>query len=250
MTYAATSTTGRDGTIEFNFDPPKEDPSYFSVLPAARSVLITFPLKNKGQSKLLVDSYKATHQRVASDVHFLQLGSTGIFQIEQKTTWVDRHAPYNKTSERAIAEDELLSIGGSVLNLAGLWGGQRQPKTWVGRVAGTKEQVEGKKSLHLVHGEDVSRAVLAIFDKWEQARGQRWMLTDGQVYCWWSLMVGWAKEGDEIDGAPSKQCQWVYELMQEQGVKALPRDMETLGRCYDSRDFWTTFGLVPLRSRI
>ncbi|TIA39409.1 hypothetical protein D6C83_06388, partial [Aureobasidium pullulans] len=200
----------------------------------------------------LVWSYNFTHQRVAPNVRYLQLGSTGIFQIEQKTTWVDRHSDYNKENARAIAEDELMSMGGCVLNLAGLWGGERQPKSWVGRVATTKDQVRSKKSLHLVHGEDVARAILAIFDKWEKnkASGTRWMLTDGQVYCWWSLFVGWAREGKHVDEEPSKQSQWVYELMEEEGVKALPRDMETLGRCYDSRDFWKTFGLTPLRSRI
>lgn len=250
LKYAATSTTGRDGTIEFKFDPTQEDPSYFSALPSARNVLITFPLVGKGQSQRLVESYKSTHSRVASSVRFLQLGSTGIFQIEQKTTWVDRHSPYNKDNQRAIAEDELKSMGGCALNLAGLHGGERNPKSWVGRVATTKEQVQSKKSLHLIHGEDVARAILAIFDRWDKASGQRYMLTDGQVYCWWSLMVGWAKEGECVDETPSKQSQWVYELMQEEGVKALPRDMETLGRCYDSREFWETFGLIPLRSRI
>jgi len=38
--------------------------------------------------------------------------------------------------------------------------------------------------------------------------------------------------------------------MEEEGVRALPRSMEALGRCYDSREFWKTFGLVPLKARI
>jgi hypothetical protein len=252
LTYAATSTTGRDGTIEFKFDPEQTDPTYFKALPAARNILITFPLTGKGQSQRLVWNYNFTHTRVSPGARYLQLGSTGIFQIDQKETWVDRHSAYNKENARAIAEDELMSIGGCVLNLAGLWGGQRQPKDWVGRVATTKEQVKSKQSLHMIHGEDVARAIVAIFDKWEEgeAAKSRWMLTDGQVYCWWSLMVGWAKAGDGVDEEASKQSRWVYELMREEGVKALPRDMETLGRCYDSREFWETFGLTPLRSRI
>jgi hypothetical protein len=252
LTYAATSTTGREGTIKFKFDPSETDPTYFKTLPAARNILITFPLTEKGQAHRLVWSYNFTHQRLSRNARYLQLGSTGIWQIDQKNTWVDRHSPYNKENARAIAEDELISMDGCVLNLAGLWGGERQPKNWVGRVATTKEQVKSKKSLHLIHGEDVARAILAIFEKWEQSKasGSRWMLTDGQVYCWWSLMAGWAKEGKHVDEEPSKQSRWVYELMEEEGVKALPRDMETLGRCYDSRDFWKTFDLTPLRSRI
>ena len=165
LTYAATSTSGRDETIKFKFDPSQEDPSYFSVLPAARNVLITFPLTGEGQSELLVSSYQKTHSRIASDVRFLQLGSTGIWQISEQTLWVDRRSAYDKDNKRAVAEDELMSKGGCVLNLAGLWGVERQPKNWVGRVATTKDQVKSKKSLHMVHGEDVARAILAIFDK-------------------------------------------------------------------------------------
>ena len=56
-------------------------------------------------------------------------------------------------------------------------------------------------------------------------------------------------DGDDKD-APSPQSKWVFELMDEEGVRALPRSMEVLGRCYDSREFWKTFGLSPVRSRI
>jgi hypothetical protein len=47
-----------------------------------------------------------------------------------------------------------------------------------------------------------------------------------------------------------KQAGWVVELMREEGVRALPRSMEVLGRCYDTREFWEAFGLVPLKARI
>ncbi|KAJ9628843.1 hypothetical protein H2203_002746 [Taxawa tesnikishii (nom. ined.)] len=170
LTYAATSTTGRDGTIKFKFDPSSDDSSYFSELPTARNILITFPLVNHGQSKLLVHSYKSTHQRGSPDEHFLQLGSTGIFQIQDQPLWITRKSKYDTSNKRAIAEDELLQLGGCVLNLSGLWGGERQPRNWVGRVASTKEQVQGKTSLHMVHGEDVARAIVAVFEKWDDVK--------------------------------------------------------------------------------
>lgn len=75
------------------------------------------------------------------------------------------------------------------------------------------------------------------------------MLTDLFVYDWWSLILGLAGEVDG-DGKERKQIQWVGELMDEQNIKALPRSMEVLGRCYDTREFWTTFGLMPGRARI
>ena len=76
---------------------------------------------------------------------------------------------------------------------------------------------------------------------------------DSFVYDWWSLFAGWA-EGSDVDEnparEPSNQAKWVYELMTEEQVKALPRSMEALGRCYDSREFWSTFSIAPLKARI
>jgi hypothetical protein len=62
-----------------------------------------------------------------------------------------------------------------VLDLAGLWGGQRQTKHWLDRVAATKEQLEGKKTLHMVHGQDVSRGIIGVHQNFEKAAGQRWV---------------------------------------------------------------------------
>ena len=79
------------------------------------------------------------------------------------------------------------------------------------------------------------------------------MLTDLFVYDWWALVLGFAGEVDQEsqnDDGEKSQIKWVGELMSEQGVRALPRSMEQLSRCYDSREFWTTFGLMPVRARI
>ena len=74
-----------------------------------------------------------------------------------------------------MAEDALLEIGGCVLNLSGLWGGQRMVKHWVDRVAASKEMLSGKKSLHMIHGEDVSRGIIAVHKKFKHAEGQRFV---------------------------------------------------------------------------
>jgi hypothetical protein len=262
LSFAATTRDGREvagaKTIRWSFDVEEDtanisiDKSQFSKLPFAKHILVTFPLKDHGQSKKLVRGYQSVYS--GKEVRFIQLGSTGIWQIQQPSIWVDRHSPYNEENSRAIAEDELRSLGGCVLNLAGLWGGERQPKSWVSRVAKSKEDVKGKGSLHLVHGQDVARAVLAVCDKWDDAEGQRWMVTDGFVYDWWALIAGWAREGENAekdkDDQPSNFAKWVYELMVEEDIKALPRSMEVLGRCYDVREFWRTFGMAPLRARV
>ena len=245
--------------MKWSFDPEASS-DQFKDLPLAKSVLITFPLTGEGQSEKVVKGYEkeVSRRKEGSGVRFVQLGSTGIWQIPQPSHWTDRKSPYNQENSRAVAEDELLDLGGCVLNLAGLWGGSRNPRDFVDRVAKSKEDVRGKKSLHMVHGQDVSRAILAVLDDahWEEhGRGERWMLTDGFVYDWWSLFVGWADaasgdSGEEVDREPSKFAKWVFELMGEEDVAALPRSMEALGRCYDSREFWKTFGVVPLRARI
>ncbi|CAK4034611.1 Hypothetical predicted protein [Lecanosticta acicola] len=257
--FAATTRDGRRvagvETLQWTFNPEGTTSAIsnqFSSLPLAKAVLITFPLTGEKQSTTLKKGYEEAKQK--SEIRFIQLGSTGIWQIpDQKSIWLSRESPYDTTNKRAVAEDELLGLGGSVLNLAGLWGGERDPRDWVDRVAKTKEEVKSKKSLHLIHGEDVARAVVALMDNWEKTRGQRWMLTDGFVYCWWALFAGWGDgKGEDTDPKrkPSKQAQWVYELMQEEGVQALPRSSEILGRCYDSREFWSTFSLAPLKARI
>ena len=56
------------------------------------------------------------------------------------------------------------------------------------------------------------------------------------------------KDEDETKRGPHPR--WVRELMIEEGVRALPRTPEMLDRALDSREFWTTFGLSPLRARL
>jgi hypothetical protein len=77
------------------------------------------------------------------------------------------------------------------------------------------------------------------------------MLTDLMVYDWWALILGWAGgDGEDVEGKTLLQLEWVRELLTENDVKALPRSAEQLGRCYDSREFWTTFKIMPVKSRI
>lgn len=87
---------------------------------------------------------------------------------------------------RVESEFELLSLSGSsgretaVLNLSGLWGGSRDPRNWVLRVAGTKDALAAKGTLHMIHGMDVARAILALHENFTP--GERWLLTDTRVY--------------------------------------------------------------------
>lgn len=189
-----------------------------------------------------------------------------------KNEWVDRHSPFNADNERALAEQELLGLSHTaVINLSGLWGGERSMRNYVGRVASSKEDLRtkarhfdpmliscyqllflGQTSLHMIHGSDVARAILAVHANFALASGQRWILTDTRIYDWWDLASAWGTAGEahrgEIPQGP--QPAWVRELMEEEGVRALPREMAKLGRLIDGRDFWKTFGISPGRTRL
>lgn len=256
ISWAATHTTDRENedTITFRFDPDSDDVGPYKKLPAAITVLITFPLVGYGQSKHLVKMYNTAHGWGEDRRQWIQLGSTGIFSAPH---WNNHSSPYDTSNRRAIAEDELLALGGTVMNLAGLYGGTRDPHTWVKRVARTKDAVRGKKALHLVHGSDVARGILGVHLNWARTGGKRWLVTDLRVYDWWDLIMDWGpgiekEEEEEGEGGKEKleYVKWVGELMVEEGVGGLPRGPEVLGRVLDSRAFWEAVGIWPVYGRV
>jgi hypothetical protein len=150
ISHAETTTTGRDGTIPFKFDTDSKDEEPYRNLPSAKTVLITFPLLGKGQSKNLVSLYRGTRQSNAGQhIQWIQLGSTGIFN--KGDGWNDDDSDYDTDDKRAIAEDELRDFaGGCVLNLSGLYGGPRQPRHFVQRIVKAKEDIKKRKAVHFV----------------------------------------------------------------------------------------------------
>ncbi|KAF9778855.1 hypothetical protein BJ322DRAFT_1090007 [Thelephora terrestris] len=239
--FAATSRNGRQGTIPFNFDPSSENNEQYRCLPDATTVLITFPVTEN--VKALVDGYQRVRKHVS--VNWIQLGSTGSFK--QSAGWVDRHAGIEHVP-RSVQEGELLKhASATVLHLAGLWGsGKRYPVYWVKRIAPNKTALAAKGSLHLIHGEDVARAILATHRNFGKLAGQRWCISDLRVYDWWELVSSWAPsvQNGECDTAEDPRL-WVKQLMGERGVRALPRPMEQLGRTLDCWEFWEVIGISP-----
>ncbi|KZT35766.1 hypothetical protein SISSUDRAFT_990071 [Sistotremastrum suecicum HHB10207 ss-3] len=251
VSFAATSRSGSGGTIKFSFDLNAERPDAFEVLPNATTVVIVFPIYEQGGSEKLTKSYLETHPE--SSPLFVQLGSTGIWN---RSIWYDRHSPYNPTNKRALAEDELLALHprakATVLELCGLWGGSRSMRNYVDRVAPTKEALKARGSIHLIHGLDVARAILAVHNEPKKAVNNRWLVTDGRVYDWWDLASAWGTGGADGKDKPLRGPQpgWVRELMDEEGIGALPRTPEQLGNALDSREFWNTFNLSPAKARV
>ncbi|KAI7939629.1 hypothetical protein MJO29_014365 [Puccinia striiformis f. sp. tritici] len=298
FSYRTTTTNGggRFDSIKFKFDPTdrrvgqgeREDSNQFAKLPNARSILISFPIKEPGGSEFLLKSYlqsrpssTSSDSQPPSVIDVIQLGSSGIFDGgstlnskdsdrredgEREAVWIDRHSAYDEKNPRAGSEDELLRLNDSrpcgpgqsglrttVMNLSGLWGGTRNMRNYVSKVAPTKEVLGKKTSIHMIHGLDVARAILAVLDRFALAAGQRWILTDQRVYDWWDLASAWGESGTDnrdTQVTVGPQAQWVMELMSENNVKALPRSPVQLGRALDSRQFWDTFGLSPVRARM
>lgn len=261
ITYAATTTTGHDNTIPFRFEPDTDDLAPYKRLPTAHTVLITFPLKGKCQSKHLTSLYRQVH---GPNNHWIQLGSSGIFNQEHEGSireegddWRNEDSDYDKSNDRAIAEDELRECAdGCILNLSGLYGGTRTPRNWLPRLAKSKEDVRARKSVHFVHGEDVARAIVGVYRTFTP--GKRWIVTDLRVYDWYDLILSFSslteeQSTQESEAAKEQRLQfgkWVGELMVEEGIRALPRSMDTFGRKLDSRKFWETMGIWPKHARL
>jgi hypothetical protein len=252
ISHAETTTTGRNGTIPFKFDPDHADPKPYENLPSATTVLITFPLKGHGQSRLISQLYRQVH---GAENNWIQLGASSIYN--KAIGWNDEDSPYDKENERAIAEDELREVvHGCVLNLSGLYGGERKPRTWIPRLAKNKEDVRKRKCVHFVHGDDVASAIIATHRNFTP--GKRWIIADLRVYDWYDLILSFTSLAEDEDGegiAEEKEkmlpfANWVGELMIEEGVRALPRSVESFERKLDSRGFWQYHGIWPKHKRL
>ena len=93
----------------------------------------------------------------------------------------------------------------------------------------------------MIHGDDVARAIVAVHLDFSKSIGQRWILSDMRIYDWWDLASGWSAENN------GPQAGWIRELMNEEGVRGLPRPPEKLGRALDAREFWEIYGISPSR---
>lgn len=253
LTYALTTTSGKikescvgiyddSKIISFAFDPDSDDETQYGSLPTAETAIITFPLSGPDPPRKLIDTYNRTHAGTVQ-TQWIQLGSTGIY----KEAKILDHTSEISPNPRSEAEDQVLQLGGTVLNLAGLWGGARLPWNWVPRIAQTKDKLREKTSLHLIHGEDVARACLAMHRRF--TGGERWIVTDNHVYDWWDLVDGWAEDLQSGDGGGQgpDYKRWIAELMREEDVRVLPRDKSRLGRVLDSSKFWEVMSILPRR---
>lgn len=146
----------------------------FQALPQADIVVFVFPLTSSEMIDGIIGAYEKAKQCQPA---WLALGSTGGWSKGVSTS----STPPMATNARTQAESHLLSFhkGGrstAVLNLSGLYGEERRPVNFGRKVANTMDKLEAKTSLHLVHGKDVARAIVGMYEALgdDERRGRMW----------------------------------------------------------------------------
>ncbi|KAI8074596.1 hypothetical protein BC940DRAFT_46556 [Gongronella butleri] len=237
--FACTTRDGRPvgnkATIAWTLSHPVD----VSSLPLATTVVITFPVKEPALLTELVRSYEAHHGTTST--HWVQLSSTRPFAgpgPHRRNAALDT----SKDTGRMPAEQVLLDQhNGSVLHLAGLWGGQRQPRNWVNRFKST-DALLGKvqvRQLHLIHGKDVARAILAVHQQQPFQPGQRWIVSDGGCYDWLRIFQAWGTD---------EQKKEIQDLLDKEqpgaSIDALVAAGGVIPRL-DASEFWQAHHLEP-----
>ncbi|SPO27956.1 related to epoxide hydrolase [Ustilago trichophora] len=244
--------------IQFELTDPVTKQS-LRPLPRASTVVIIFPIKNIQQVDDLVREYQELH----GSTRWIQLGSTGIWGPGSHTS----SSPFDESNARAAAEQRLLDVTAArcanntnagraaVLNLAGLYGGQRQPRNFASRVGASKELLGLKGSVHFVHGQDVARAILLLHQSHSAGWGRRWIVSDTRVYDWWQLFRFLRPAlPHHPEDSPETAQRWVKELLKENNIRTLPRPIANkqgqglphyLERALQGHDFWNLFNTKP-----
>ncbi|KAK0538059.1 hypothetical protein OC842_001406 [Tilletia horrida] len=266
LSYALTSRSGapskatQEPTIPFALADDWTDDQVreaTQALPAARAIVIVFPIKSKSVMRAFVDAYRDRFPE--QETRWIQLGSSGIWLTGRN----DSDSPIDPTNARGQAEQVLLGLTDesqqrrtTVLNLAGLYGGSRHPINFARKIAPSKAALARKGSLHLVHGIDVAYAIVLTLTSEHASSasselwGRRWIVTDRNMYDWWQLILSF-----ELPDAKD----WVKELMAENGIKSLPRPVgntpdqgppKYIDRALDGSGFWKAVHAQPKVGRV
>ncbi|PWN92494.1 hypothetical protein FA10DRAFT_240094 [Acaromyces ingoldii] len=232
------------------------------AMPSADNIVVVFPLRSPESATRLVEAYESAHP--GGSARWIALGSSGAWG---KGVHTSASPPSTPMSPRAESEAALLALDSSsssssssnrrrtaVLNLTGLYDDEiRLPANFAKRVGDSKDKLAGKTSLHLIHGRDLARSVVALAQSSSTAPvwGKRWIVSDTHVYDWWQLMTTLAVPPQKA--VVEHADEWVRELMEEHGIPSLPRPVSEqasgsprfLDRALNSDDFWHAINLRP-----
>ncbi|KAJ2730746.1 hypothetical protein IW152_005045 [Coemansia sp. BCRC 34962] len=240
--YVSTTTSGRDSTLKWRLSDDT------ASLPAAKTIVVTFPLQGEVEARRLATEYLRHHRKAYGDAYnpfWIYLGSTRPFKETPSTchTRPDLLAG----GPRVEAEEYIIDSGGCVLNLAGLWGGDRIPEKWA-RFYGSKDKLRERlkdRSLHLVHGADVARAIYAIVTSANRASqfAGRWLVSDDTVYDALQIFIG----AEHIRGYLEELLSEAEarELLSANRLDDIAMGSSAVTRRIDASHFWSRLRLKP-----
>ncbi|KAJ2608734.1 hypothetical protein H4S08_004335 [Coemansia sp. RSA 1365] len=252
INYASTTTDGRDGTIKWRFSD-KDDGSdtQTSTLPFAETVVVTFPLMGSAAARRLVESYTRRDRHAVfgsnkATPRWIYLGSTRAFKERPSNRYTIPDVIAG--GARLEAEEYMINnFGGSVLNLAGLWGGERVPSGW-GRFYTTKEKLRGRledRSLHLLHGADAARAIWAVIvSNNKSTLAGRWLVSDARVYDILYTTI----QDDRLRGflrALLEEDEEVRKLLNANTIEEVVMGESAVTKRIDSSHFWRDYEIEP-----
>ncbi len=144
-----------------------------------RTVVITFPAEP-------CELIQAFHAEVLSQAAgIIALGSTSAYRLPpeagEAVVDVDEDSPLDLTRERVRGEEWLRGAGATILQLAGIFGPDRDPADWLnrGRIR------DGAKIVNLIHVDDIVAAILALVQR--PMPGQRISAVNGEPIAWRDL---------------------------------------------------------------
>ncbi|OZJ05980.1 hypothetical protein BZG36_01219 [Bifiguratus adelaidae] len=252
LSLVFTTRDGRDGSIAWTLP---DEPSKVDVepLPLAATVIISFPITSEELTEALIVAYnRKLEANAKKPPQWIKLSSTSPY----KQIPSNRHTPLDKAlegSDRHLGERAIARHKGIILHLAGLWGNQRQPRNWIPRfpdeVKIKPKLLPGNRSLHLIHGHDVARAIVGMHQYFPiNDPNRRWIVTDNSTYHWIKLFWTWGAQTQR--DIMEKLVKHDEDVRKAFGGRTLLEEMELGVERYkrlDASEFWNWVHLKPER---
>ena len=157
------------------------------VADSAKNVLWTFAAASNAQE---IELCEAFYNAVLRGRNVLVLGSTSAYQSFIPDEKVTEEFPLKLDDPRVQAEENLRQKGASILHLAGLFGGTRDPANWLRR--GMIRN--GASFVNLIHRDDILRVLAAWFA--DPLAGERLNLSNGKPRRWNEIVLDLQQRGE------------------------------------------------------
>lgn len=162
-----------DQRIQFNLAQPHT----WAAIPDAADLLWCFPAIPLNFVQQFGESLRASPRRL------VVLGSTSAYDTgdsqDYPPSWIDETAPIDLTKPRVQGEEFLRKeCGAIVLRVAGIYGPDRNPLSWIssGRVT------PSRKYVNLIHVEDLASTCLLALER--GTPGEVYNVSDGTPHTW------------------------------------------------------------------